>query len=448
MFVSIINVTTNETPYTNELIHEFPCDVESSYYVKDATIRKQDVKFLDDHRLTDNVEDYVTIKPYDSSFGILAKLVEDTNNIEPIAKFVIGTTTNSIERFFSFMNTMKNIDHISYLQIIDESDTNDGILYLISFDMVQSLKVYNSQRRFTLPLKYQVDIVQKLQKTRGASFNDSMEIKLPEIKHLGPRQLYDLISQYINDDGFVYWIPNEGNGGDALIALGTIHFFNTHNIKYRIIEDRAKIKEGDKLIYSGGGNLVSHYPQCEAFLKHFSERHKLLILPHTIDKVDVLKDLCSNVTIVTRDLTSYYICKNHFKHSTYIHMDMAFYLDISKTPFKYNFKDKKIRTFNCFRNDVEKTITNVSKNIDLPEHINYDRYMTKEVLIEKTVVDIMDVLSRYEIVNTNRLHMCIACHLLGNIKVNFFNNSYWKNKEVYKYSPLMNDHLVSFHGSK
>ena len=466
MFVTIVN-DAEETSRTNKIIYEFPCNTTYSYYdIENESLREEDQLFLGDRTIK---LDKDTLLQYDSSFQELLKLIDgDDYNISDSGnkktKFLIGTYADDVESFLSYMNTMKSVDNISYLQSYKagcsteppyeagcstEPPYEKGILYLISYDMILMLKAYNSQRKFTLPLKHQVDIIHKLHKPRrGYSFYDSTELTLPEKKTLSVTQLVKLIKQYVNEDGFVYWIPNEGNGGDAFIALGTIHFFKVHNIKYRIVKERSSIKEGQKLVYSGGGNLVFNYPQCETVLNAFSEKHKMLILPHTVDKVDLLKGLSSNVTIIARDMTSYYICKKHFKHDTYLHRDMAFYLEIPKTRFKYQFNEKRIKIMNCFRNDVERTITKVDKNIDLPQYINYDRYMRNESLIEKTVVDILDVLYKYEIVHTNRLHMCIACHLLGGIKVNFFNNSYWKNREVYKYSPLMENRLISFNGLK
>lgn len=472
MFVTILN-DTEETSRMNKFVYEFPCNDKSSYYdIDNESLREEDKLFLGNTNLNVNRD---TLLQYDSSFQELLKLIgeSESETMNPKTKFVIGTYADSIECFLSHTNTMKSVDNISYLQVYVEAsnddsdddsdaessptslsakvcpDSDSAILYLISYDMIIMLKAYNSQRKFTLPLKHQVDIIHKLQKPRrGQSFYDSMELTLPKKKTLSSTQLVQLIKQYVNDDGFVYWIPNEGNGGDAFIALGTIHFFKAHNIKYRIIKDFTSIKDGNKLVYSGGGNLVLKYIECETVLKQFSEKHKILILPHTVDKIDLLKGLSSNVTIIARDMTSYYICKKHFKHETYLHRDMAFYLEINKTRFKYQFNEKRIRIMNCFRNDVERTITKVDKNIDLPQYINYDRYMTNESLVEKTVVDILEVFYKYEMVNTNRLHMCIACHLLGGIKVNFFNNSYWKNREVYKYSPLMENRLISFNGLK
>jgi exopolysaccharide biosynthesis predicted pyruvyltransferase EpsI len=290
--------------------------------------------------------------------------------------------------------------------------------------------MYNKQRKFSQSLLKQIDILYEI----GIIENRVIEYKLPTLCELNENYLVKLlVEEYVNTDNKLYIVPNEGNGGDAFIALGTIHFLKKHNILYKILQSFNEINEEDKLVYSGGGNLVSHYPHCEMFLKRFSN-NKILILPHTINKNELLKTLNKNVTIITRDKTSYYNCKNNFKHTTYLHPDMAFYINMSNINPSHKM-DEIQDEINCFRNDVERTITNVPNNIDISDNINYDRYMKNEELIEKTVVDIFKFISKFKQINTNRLHICIAGSLLGK-KINFSENSYWKNIEVYKYSPL------------
>jgi hypothetical protein len=57
----------------------------------------------------------------------------------------------------------------------------------------------------------------------------------------------------------VYYKPNPGNGGDALIAAGTFDFFRKNRIDYEIISSSTKISElkGKNIVYAGGGYLVT-----------------------------------------------------------------------------------------------------------------------------------------------------------------------------------------------
>jgi exopolysaccharide biosynthesis predicted pyruvyltransferase EpsI len=62
--------------------------------------------------------------------------------------------------------------------------------------------------------------------------------------------------------------------------------------------------------------------------------------------------------------------------------------------------------------------------------ILYDGNMSDEHLVEQNVVDILSVINKYNIVNTNRLHVCIGAALLGK-QVNFYPNSYYKNESIF-----------------
>ena len=53
--------------------------------------------------------------------------------------------------------------------------------------------------------------------------------------------------------------------------------------------------------------------------------------------------------------------------------------------------------------------------------------------MEEVSNKLFNYISNYEIVNTNRLHIGIAGCLIGK-KVNFYKNSYYKNKASYEFS--------------
>lgn len=401
--------------YGNHTTHSL--DVCYEYYTEDYMTRANDLLLLQNQEV-----------PFDKFMEncILSKLFELESKSES-TRFIIAKQEDLSE----ILSIMNSVD-IQGILIFDR------LGYTLDTTNVNVLKQYNKQRKFTLPITKHLEILKQL-----SLINDIMTyINVPPKQELNEYDLVHLIRSYINNDGKVHIFLNEGNGGDALIALGTYHLLRKHSINYKIIQNYQDIKQNDRLIYGGGGNLVSHYMHCENFLKSF-KKHKILILPHTIDKTDLLGTLKDNVTIVTRDLTSYYNCKIHFKYKSYISHDMAFYIDLSLLP-------KVIRQnhyvyANCFRNDVERTVVNIPNNIDISDRINYDRYMKNENLVEKTVIGIFNYLINFDVVNTNRLHMCIAGYLLQK-QVEFYNNSYWKNNEVYKYS-LRHCDLINFHHS-
>lgn len=400
--------------YDSNITHSLD-KCSNNYYTNDSTTKTNDMLML-------NIQDInFDINTENNVFHKLLQLGESSNNDNK--KYIIADN-ESIHNILSILNAEKHKDIMTF--------DNQG--YLIQMKHVKLLEMYNKQRKFTLPILKQLEILKHLN-----LINEITIISVPSKNELNEQELVKLIKLYINSDNKVYIIPNEGNGGDAFIALGTYHFLKKHNINYKIIQDNNTITKNDKLIYSGGGNLVSHYMHCEHFLRSF-ENNEILILPHTIDKVKLLQELKNNVTIITRDVTSYYNCQKHFKHNSYISHDMAFYINLSWLPEIKQTNNYK--STNCFRNDVERTVINIPNNIDISDRINYDRYMKNEQLVEKTVFDILSYLMNFKVIKTNRLHVCIAGYLLQK-QVEFHRNSYWKNCEVFKYS-LTHSELIKF----
>ena len=266
------------------------------------------------------------------------------------------------------------------------------------------------------------------------------------------------LANYSNET--IYYCPNPGNAGDALIALGAYQLFDKLDINYKI----ARI--GDDLsnrivFYGGGGQLVNLY---NGYAINFLKRHKdtvkkLVILPSTIDlDQDILRSFDDRVDIICREKISYnYVRSIHDPAKTFISDDLAFSLDITKLfehkfekfvksifllknvyhylKFTYNkivLLSSKSRILNSFRTDSEKT------NFQLPDD-NYDVASQFGALVFNenlsTIIGyyLINFLNTFEVINTNRLHIAISSAIMGK-KVNFYPNIYWKNKAVYDYS--------------
>lgn len=273
--------------------------------------------------------------------------------------------------------------------------------------------------------------------------------------------IYNYLKTYSND--LVYYCPNPGNGGDALIAYSTYQIFDELCIKYKI----ARL--GDNLtnkivFYCGGGQLVKLYDSYG--LRFIQQYHnvakKLIILPYTINlHKDHLLAFNKNVEIICRELKSYNYVKQINKNiNVYLMDDMAFNINVKKILYegsrvtnklhldanyllqcvRFNYKrlttkfnsTESNQTLNSFRTDYEKT------NIILPDN-NFDIASKFRALIFihkgalKISFQIMNYINKFEIINTNRLHIVISGAILGKT-VNFYPNSYWKNEAVYNYS--------------
>lgn len=263
-------------------------------------------------------------------------------------------------------------------------------------------------------------------------------------------------------DEVVYYRPNPGNAGDFFIACATISLFKKCNITFKIITDNDDLKN-QVVVYGGGGNLIELYSDAKSFIEnHHHRAKKFILLPHTISaNHDLLASLGSNVDLFSREMTTF----NHTKSvankaNVFLSHDIVFSFDASHFLHSYpsgcrflsysahelrkswhiSRKRKKIlgtrgpagKVLNVFRLDNEKTKISIPEgNIDLP------RVLTRGTFTENIINDItyylLNIINDFEKINTNRLHVCIAGALLGK-RVDFYANSYFKNRSIYQFS--------------
>ena len=166
-----------------------------------------------------------------------------------------------------------------------------------------------------------------------------------------------------------------------------------------------------------------------------NNNNEIIIFPQTIDAyTGILSKLNNKVTIFCREKISYDFVKQHFRfpENLYLSKDLAFYLD-------YPIEDKipSNNILNCFRQDSERTDIKIpSDNIDISNNnkIIQDHWsMNNPQKLKDIYIRLLKEINKYDIINTNRLHIAIAGTLL-NKTVKFYKNKYWKNKAVYQYS--------------
>jgi len=240
------------------------------------------------------------------------------------------------------------------------------------------------------------------------------------------------LKKYLGQE--IIYIPNPGNAGDSLIAFGTIQIFNEIGLNYKIGSPSITYKN-KLLFYAGGGNLVGLYNHCKEFLKKNKDNNKIIILPHTVkSENEFLSTLNDNIIIFCRERTSYEYVKNNFKHTKNVKLskDMAFYIE-NLDNYK---KIKGHGECNAFRLDCEKTDIKIPKgNIDLSQRLNkgYPDNTKNIEIIKDVSLSIFNYLSKFQTINTNRLHIAIAGSLL-NKNVNLYRNSYYKNQSIFDFS--------------
>lgn len=258
----------------------------------------------------------------------------------------------------------------------------------------------------------------------------------------------------------IYFYPNPGNAGDSLIAAAEYIMFKKLGVDFDVIDNNEMIPLGVIVIYGGGGNLVPPYPNARNFLsKIYNTAKKIIVLPHTIRDNDLLLNKFTHDSIlIAREKITYEYIKNRGQYEFLLADDMALSLpvpDILKRSgsigFKWgnffsirnlkrgarsfiffikNFSNKK--QLNSFRTDVESTGRhNFSNNFDVSAKFAADDMLFESCL--ETAFFVFWFLNKFELVRTDRLHVCIAAALLGK-NVEFFDNSYGKNRDVYEFS--------------
>jgi exopolysaccharide biosynthesis predicted pyruvyltransferase EpsI len=274
----------------------------------------------------------------------------------------------------------------------------------------------------------------------------------------------------------VCFLPNPGNAGDSLMASATYQMLDRAGARYRVPDLRGFDSTKQFILYGGGGNLYGKGRHSYRVLKriHRTAKH-LTILPHTIKDVDeLLAEFGSNITIIARERVTYdYISSFPRRYEALLMDDLAFSLDTAEllngqpafrpTAMLADFVlSKALRRsghtsfdnvkrylnpgpvadelaarppggiLNCFRLDNEATdIAIPPDNIDLPIVFMYG--VSPAPVAHHASRSLLKALAKFDEIRTNRLHVAIACGLLGK-KTIFYPNNYYKCRAVWEYS--------------
>lgn len=274
------------------------------------------------------------------------------------------------------------------------------------------------------------------------------------------------------DEGKIYYYPNNGNAGDALINMGFYTLAAKYNLNYELISYDLihKIKDGDYVLVAGGGCLVPEWDSTPKFVRAINQlliKVKLVILPHSIREVDeIITNLPDNTIIFCREKYSYdYCCSKSNASEVYLDDDIAFFTDLNifKKPnspdFKLNINYKNIirkifiyyhKIFSIKRNIIFAMRTDKESN----DKINVKRILINDFSLVSSFGageyqeslyssrEFLNLINLYDEIHTDRLHVSIGAALLGK-KVIIYNNGYYKCKGVYEKS-MKNMGNVSF----
>lgn len=229
----------------------------------------------------------------------------------------------------------------------------------------------------------------------------------------------------------VIYIPNPGNFGDGLIRLGTKRFLFDYGIDHTEINVGFRggrymltpfLSQRKKyfFIYGGGGARHEgiHFGyDIVRYMNMFTDKY--LVLPTTVALKSSVK---LKGQIYLRDKSS----SRKFSESKSFCHDMAFYL-ITTNGSLPSFSTPTFEVGNFFRLDAEASNNQIlpQNNIDLSGLGNHmsDAYL------------FLENISRYRIINTDRLHIAIGGVALG-LDVNLFAGNYFKINDIFKASML------------
>lgn len=257
-------------------------------------------------------------------------------------------------------------------------------------------------------------------------------------------------------------MPNPGNAGDSLIALGAYTLFDQLKIEVEIGDYNSSYPDRT-VVYGGGGSLIDNYPEASDFIcRNHPICKTFVLLPSTVRSFeDMISDMGDNCHLFAREKKTFEYLKTHRTDAqvTLSH-DLAFLVDnplISQAHWDRNFvfSDGRWRswfkmavkfairgrffdqTLSALRIDSEATnITRPHRNHDLSHY-----FTTREMHIGQmdpevcaTTIKMMHLLMRqYGKIRTNRLHLSILGAIAG-MQVEMLPNSYDKNASIFEHS--------------
>lgn len=265
------------------------------------------------------------------------------------------------------------------------------------------------------------------------------------------------VSEFLQDASSryrkVYFRPNSGNAGDSLINFGFYSIAEKIGLEFQEIIDDSDfdlISDDDILLLSGGGNLVPYWDAGSHLVRKLvGYKFPIALLPQSVEgREDIIALLRVQDTIFLREKISYDFvlslnpnCKVLLDHDLAFHSDLGVlerficpdlsYKNIRKLAYiLYHYVRSRFkRDIEVFRADKESRLS-VKKN-KINDISQVARFGTgRREQNECSASWFLRVLSWYEVVETDRLHVFIAGVMLGK-KIILHESSYHKIRGVY-----------------
>lgn len=235
--------------------------------------------------------------------------------------------------------------------------------------------------------------------------------------------LYEIIAS-VSLESEVYYCPSPGNWGDALINYGTSQFFEFYSLPHstvtreevvRLSEDELHSTCGSILIVGGGGGWCKNWSSTKSLVESVANKFKHVIILPTTYELSFIED-SPNITYFSRallppDINNFNV---HFCH------DMAFFIDLET-----QIQIPPLWRLIAFRGDKEKSL----------ESFNHQQQIDISLLGNSfsSIIPFFEIISRFELIYTDRLHVGIAASLL-NIRCALLPGNYVKTSDVWESS--------------
>jgi exopolysaccharide biosynthesis predicted pyruvyltransferase EpsI len=250
----------------------------------------------------------------------------------------------------------------------------------------------------------------------------------------------------------ILYLPNPGNGGDSLIAAATFAAFHRAGIDYRVIGPDAEV-QGETVFLGGGGNFIPLYHDIRDALNRFLGRaRRIVLLPHTIrGNEDLLTRLDESCTLFCRDVESlHWLRLLRLRAEARLAHDMAFHLDTAAfmndpamiraayptfrrllAPRRLDETAIRARpVMNYARLDKETREASPRSDIDVSHTFMIG---VGPGIASVASWGLLRTVQLARAVRTDRLHIGIACALLG-VPCELRDNSYGKNAAIWRHS--------------
>ena len=260
----------------------------------------------------------------------------------------------------------------------------------------------------------------------------------------------------------LFFQPNPGNAGDALIAVATLDLFKRLGLKVKMFSPASiPLPAGAVLVHTGGGGFWGDNRVVIDFLRTWAPRaSRVVLLPQTITGHEqLLADLPEHVHLFCRERVSYdYLQGLPLKAQVFLDHDVALYLPARQwlarfgplrllllTPSR-GFKGLRryraaIRahpgatTLAAWRGDDEARDLSRRQRVARAADVsrNFSLGWRRRRFLIASAWFWLKFIDRYTHVQTDRLHVGIGAALLGK-SVHLHPNRYFKNRAVYEHS--------------